>query len=145
MTGAATPYFFKRVEGDGEAVETPVWYADRAQGTAVGEIIAATGDWTGSWTGYGEVDADKYITADLESGRLVELIEARQPAVLCSHWQGFYGMHNEDRAGYRAFQTVVRRLRQRDPRTNTRAGANAAKLPTTPVCAKWRTWKWQTG
>ena len=82
----------------------------------MGEIIAATGDWTGSWTGYGEVDADRYITADLESGRLVELIEARQPAVLCSHWQGFYGMHNEDRAGYRAFQTVVRRLRERDPR-----------------------------
>ncbi|HIM55447.1 MAG TPA: hypothetical protein EYM39_01975, partial [Candidatus Latescibacteria bacterium] len=60
MTGAATPYFFKRVEGNGERVETPVWYADRAQGTAVGEIIAATGDWTGSWTGYGEVNADKY-------------------------------------------------------------------------------------
>ena len=116
VTGAATPYFFQRVEANGERVETPVWYADRAQGTAVGEIIAATGDWTGSWTGYGEVDADRYITADLESGRLVELIEARQPAVLCSHWQGFYGMHNEDRAGYRAFQTVVRRLRERDPR-----------------------------
>ena len=97
--GASTPYYFKRVEGNGERVETPVWYADRAQGTAVGEVIAATGDWTGSWTGYGEVDADRYITADLESGRLVELIDARQPAVLCSHWQGFYGMHNEDRAG----------------------------------------------
>ena len=36
VTGAATPYFFKRVEGNGERVETPVWYADRAQGTAVG-------------------------------------------------------------------------------------------------------------
>ena len=116
VTGAATPYFFKRIEGRGERVETPVWYADRSQGTAVGEIIAATSDWTGSWTGYGEVDADKYIAADLESGRLVELIEARQPAVLCSHWQGLYGIHNEDRAGYKAFQTVVRRLRERDPR-----------------------------
>ena len=34
------PYFFKRVSADGP-VETPVWYADREAGTAVGEIIAS--------------------------------------------------------------------------------------------------------
>ncbi|MBT3267286.1 hypothetical protein HN371_09055 [Candidatus Poribacteria bacterium] len=114
VTGNPTPYFFKRVTGEGP-VETPVWYADRDAGTAVGEIIASTGDWTGSWEGYREADADKYITADLQGGRLPELIDTGQPAVLISHWQGFYGMHDEDRRGYNAFKTVVHRLKERDP------------------------------
>ncbi len=114
VTGNPTPYFFKRVSSDGP-VETPVWYADRETGTAVGEIIASTGDWTGSWTGYGEVNVDKYITADLDGGRLPAVIDAGDPAVLISHWQGFYGLHNDDRRGFNAFKTVVRRLKERDP------------------------------
>ena len=114
VTGNPTPYFFKRVSADGP-VETPVWYADRETGTAVGEIIASTGDWTGSWTGYGEVNVDKYITADLQGGRLPAVIDAGDPAVLISHWQGFYGLHNDDRRGFNAFKTVVRRLKKRDP------------------------------
>ena len=115
VTGNPTPYFFKRVSSDG-AVETPVWYADRDAGTAVGEIIASTGDWTGSWTGYGEVNVDYYITADLQGGRLPAVINAGDPAVLCSHWQGFYGMHNDDRRGFNTFKTVVRRLKELDPK-----------------------------
>lgn len=114
VTGNPTPYFFKRVSADGP-VETPVWYAERETGTAVGEIIASTGDWTGSWTGYGEVNVDKYITADLAGGRLPAVIDAGDPAVLISHWQGFYGLHNDDRRGFNAFKTVVRRLKERDP------------------------------
>lgn len=114
VTGNPTPFFFKRVSGAGP-VETPVWYPDRASGTAVGEIIAATGDWTGSWTGYGEVNVDRYISADLQGGRLPAVIDAGDPAVLCSHWQGFYGLHNDDRRGFHALNTVVRRLRERDP------------------------------
>ena len=114
VTGNPTPYFFKRVSADGP-VETPVWYADREAGTAVGEIIASTGDWTGSWTGYGEVNVDKYITADLQGGRLPAVIDAGDPGVLISHWQGFYGLHNDDRRGFNAFKTVVRRLKERDP------------------------------
>ncbi|MBT3377437.1 MAG: hypothetical protein HN742_34460 [Lentisphaerae bacterium] len=115
VTGNATPYFFKRIAGDGP-IETPVWYPDADTGTAMGEIIACTGDWTGSWTGYGEVDADRYITADLEGGRLPAVIDAGGPAVLISHWQGFYGLHNDDRRGFRAFKKVVGRLRERDTR-----------------------------
>ena len=114
VTGNPTPYFFKRVSAD-DSVETPVWYADRETGTAVGEIIASTGDWTGSWTGYGEVNVDKYITTDLGAGRLPAVIDAGDPAVLISHWQGFYGLHNDDRRGFNAFKTVVRRLKERDP------------------------------
>lgn len=115
VTGNPTPYFFKGAAADGP-VETPVWYADREAGTAVAQLMSSTGDWTGSWTGYGEVNADKYITADLRGGRLPELIDAGDPAVLISHWQGFYGMHNEDRRGFNAFKTVVQRLEERDPK-----------------------------
>lgn len=115
VTGNPTPYFFKRVSGEIE-VETPVWYADRNAETAVGEIIACTGDWTGSWTGYGEVNVDKYITADLQGGRLPAVINANDVAVLCSHWQGFYGMHNDDRRGFNTLKTVVRRLKELDPK-----------------------------
>jgi len=116
-TGHDVPFFFQQVtnDGDDDIVESPVWYADAQAGTAVGEIIASTGDWTGSWTGYGTVDADRYITADLQGGRLPNLIDRGQPAILISHWQGFYGMHDEDRSGFEAFKTVVRRLRERDP------------------------------
>jgi hypothetical protein len=119
VTGNPVPYFFQRVMGEPitaeKQVETPVWYPDRETGQATGEIIASTGDWTGSWTGYGEVNADKYLTADLQGGRVAELVAAGQPVVFISHWQGFYGMHNEDRRGFRALRTVVRRVRELDP------------------------------
>jgi hypothetical protein len=114
-TGNPTPYFFQQVFTDTVDIPTPVWYTDRAAGTAVAEIIACTDDWTGSWTGYDAVDPDYYITADLEGGRLPAVIDAGSPCVLCSHWQGMYGLHNEDRRGLHALQTIVERLRQRDP------------------------------
>jgi hypothetical protein len=114
VTGNPTPYLFKRISSDG-AIDTPVWYPDREAGTAMGEVIACVGDYTGSWTGFGEVDVSKYITEDLQGGRLPAVIDAGDPAVLISHWQGFYGLHNEDRRGFNAFKTIVRRLKERDP------------------------------
>lgn len=115
VTGNPTPYFFKRFSGDGP-VEVPVWYADKNSGTAVGEIIASVDDWTGSWTGYDHVSVDKYITSDLQGGRIPALINAGEPAILCSHWQGFYGMHNDDRRGFNTLKAVVRRLKEFDPK-----------------------------
>lgn len=114
VTKNPTPYFFKRITTEG-LVKTPVWYPDRAAGTAVGEIIASTGDYTGSWTGYGVVNVDYYITSDLQGGQLPAMINAGNPTILCSHWQGFYGMHNDDRRGFNTFKTVVRRLKELDP------------------------------
>lgn len=112
VTGNPTPYFFKRFSDDGQA---SVWYADRDSGMAVGEVTASTGDWTGSWTGYDPVNVDKYITSDLQGGRIPALVNAGDAVVFCSHWQGFYGMHNDDRRGFNTFKTVVRRLQELDP------------------------------
>lgn len=115
VTGNPTPYFFKRFAGE-DTVEVPVWYTDRKAETAVGEILASTGDWTGSWTGYDEVSVDKYITSDLQGGRIPALINAGEPAIFCSHWQGFYGMHNDDRRGFNTLKAVVHRLKEFDPK-----------------------------
>ncbi|HEX6971498.1 MAG TPA: hypothetical protein VF234_04715 [Limnochordia bacterium] len=134
VTGNPTPFFFKRFS-QGPPVETPVWYPDPAAGTAVGEIIACTGDWTGSWTGYGEVSADRYIGADLTTGRLPEVIDAGDPCVLCSHWQGFYGLHNEDRRGFRTLQTVVARLQARDPHNERTQWRRVSEI-TNYACAR---------
>lgn len=114
-TGNPAPYFFGGTVADDTAVPTPVWFADRDAGTAVGQIKACAVDRTGSWTGYGTVDADYYITADLRGGRLPAVIDAGSPCVLCSHWQGMYGLHDGDRRGFRTLQTVVGRLHERDP------------------------------
>ena len=134
VTGNPIPYFFKRIES-GLEVETPVWCVDREEGTAMGEIIASTNDWTGSWTGYGEVNADRYIEADLQGGRLPALIDAGQPVVLCSHWQGFYGLHDEDRRGFNAFKDVVGRLCARDPRGEQTRWRTCSEI-TTYACAR---------
>ena len=134
VTGNPVPYFFQRVSREA-AVDTPVWYPDRPSGQATGEIIASTGDWTGNWTGYGEADADKYITPDLEGGRLPALIDAGEPAVLISHWQGFYGLHDGDRRGFRAFKKVVSRLAERDPRGERTRWRTSSQI-TTYACAR---------
>lgn len=115
VTGNPTPFFFQRLVTEGVEIDTRVWYADREAGTAVGEIIACTHDYTGSWTGYGDVDPDYYVTEDLQGGRLPQVIDAGGPCVMCSHWQGMYGLHDSDRRGFRTLQTVVERLRRRDP------------------------------
>ena len=114
-TGVPTPFFFQRITAEGTEIQTPVWYPDAQRRTATGEIIASTNDRTGSAFGYGEADADYYLTEDLQGGRIAELVTARQPVVFCSHWQGFYGLHNEDRRGFEVLKTVLGRLKQLDP------------------------------
>jgi len=71
-------------------------------------IIGCTGDWTGSWDGLETPAPDRFITEDLKSGRLVEVIARGEPAILVCHWPGIY--HNGDESGLKAFQVVVGRL-----------------------------------
>lgn len=134
VTGAATPFFFKRVAEEGP-VDTYVWEQDPAAGTAVGEVVACTGDRTGSWTGYGVVDADYYLTEDLAGGRLAGVIDRGDPCILCSHWQGFYGLHAGDQQGFAALRTVVERLRQRDPHGERTAWRRTSEIATY-ACAR---------
>jgi len=55
--------------------------------------------------------ADRFITRDLQGGRLPEVIGKGEPAVLVCHWPGIYFNGNE--VGFKIFQEVVKRLEER--------------------------------
>ncbi|MGC6467544.1 MAG: hypothetical protein ACON38_08200 [Akkermansiaceae bacterium] len=75
-------------------------------------IMAGTGDWFGGWDGVsaGDIDqsADKFITEDGKSGRMVEMIERNEPAIMLCHWPGIYC--NGEETGFTIFQKAVERL-----------------------------------
>jgi hypothetical protein len=74
-------------------------------------IIGGTGDWTGGWDCSSRGSVDRFITPDLRAGRMVELIDRGDPAVIVSHWTGIY--FNGEEVGFGVFQEVVRRLHAR--------------------------------
>ena len=65
----------------------------------------------GKWLNSPEyVDADYYITADGQSGRLVDFVRAQAPyCMFYSHWQGLNPVNG---VGWEAFTQVVRRVQK---------------------------------
>jgi len=112
---AEIPHYFRHSYGSGDRSVAPrVEYAsdlDGADPKCVVSIIGGTGDWTGGWDASRRGEPEKYITADLSKGRLVEVIERGEPAILVSHWTGIY--FNGEEEGFKTFQEVVRRLHAR--------------------------------
>ncbi|MGC1275712.1 MAG: hypothetical protein WBC44_18540 [Planctomycetaceae bacterium] len=111
---AEIPHYFRHLYTDDRSVAPRVENAaklDSERPECVVSIIGGTGDWFGGWDGLEPPDADKYITADLQGGRMVEVIERGEPAVMVCHWPGIYC--NGDKTGFKAFQTVVDRLQRR--------------------------------
>ena len=45
-------------------------------------IIGCTGDWTGGWDNTRPVGVDRFITADLQHGRMVDVIQRGEPALM---------------------------------------------------------------
>ncbi len=74
-------------------------------------IIGCTGDWFGGWDGLEKGNADNLITDDLRSGRMVEVIESGEPAIMVCHWPGIY--FNGEKTGFQILKTAVDRLKQR--------------------------------
>jgi hypothetical protein len=74
-------------------------------------VIGCTGDWLGNWDGLGEVSVDKFITEDLQRGRMTQVIAKEEPAIVVTHWAGPYT--NGEERGFTALQEVVRRLHAR--------------------------------
>jgi hypothetical protein len=110
--GAEIPHYFKYViaSGDGN-VEPRVEFAsglDSDDPRCVVSIIACTGDWTGGWDCSDRGDVDKFITPDLEGGRMVEVIDRGEPALMLCHWTGIY--FNGEEVGFKIFQEAVRRI-----------------------------------
>lgn len=105
------PHYFKYVRSGSESTE-PV--AEYVRGIGTDEVRltmnvpAGTGDWFGGWQGDQLSDGDRYLSADGTRGRMAELIERRQPAVMLCHWPGMYC--NGTGEGFKTFQSIVNRL-----------------------------------
>jgi hypothetical protein len=69
------------------------------------------GDHFGVWLNDPQyVNADYYITADGQAGRIVELIRSEAPyAIFFSHWQGLNPVNG---VGWEAFTQVIRRIQK---------------------------------
>ena len=96
-----------------ELPDVPIWYAEKEKGIAIASIVACAGDWFGGWTGYDLGDPDRFITEDLQGGRLPPILEKQLPCVLVGHWPGFY--FNGEKLGFEVLKTVKERLDNYDP------------------------------
>ena len=74
-------------------------------------VPAGTGDWFGGWEGATPSQGEKYSNTDATSGRMVDLIEQRRPAIMLCHWPGMYC--NGEKEGFHDFQRVVMALNKR--------------------------------
>lgn len=109
------PHYFRHLYAEGsESVAPRVEYVaglDSDDPRCSVSIIGCTGDWTGGWDNSSEGQLDRFITPDLESGRMVDVIERGEPACIVCHWTGVYWNGRE--VGFKIFQEVVRRLHER--------------------------------
>jgi len=108
---AEIPHYFRHLFTDDRSVAPRVEYASGLDGTnskCVVSIIGCTGDWFGGWDGVTPGSVDRFITRDLKAGRLPEVIEKGEPAILVCHWPGIY--FNGEEIGFNIFKEVVRRL-----------------------------------
>ncbi len=110
--GAEIPHYFKHVIASGDQSVSPrVEYAKGIDGPdpqCVVSLVACTGDWTGGWDCSNRGFLDRFITADLAHGRMVEVIDRAEPAIMLCHWTGIY--FNGEEVGLKIFQEAVRRM-----------------------------------
>ena len=110
--GAEIPHYFRDLftEKD-KSVAPQVLHPSDINGTnpkCVVSILGCTGDWLGGWDGLVPGSPDRFITEDLMSGRMVDVIESGEPAVMVCHWPGVY--YNGDKIGFNILKEVVKRL-----------------------------------
>jgi hypothetical protein len=105
------PHYFRHLFTDERSVAPRVEYASGLESgdpKCVVSIIGCTGDWFGGWDGLTPGSVDRFITPDLQGGRLPEVIGRGEPAILVCHWPGIY--YNGQETGFNIFKEVVRRL-----------------------------------
>jgi hypothetical protein len=111
---AEIPHYFRHLFTGDESVAPRVEYAAGIEGDnprCVVSIIGCTGDWFGGWDGLERGSVERFITEDLKGGRLVEVIDRGEPAIMVSHWPGIY--FNGDEVGFNIFKEIVGRLKAR--------------------------------
>lgn len=112
--GAEIPHYFKYV-ADGDESTWPrlehVEGLETDHPRVVVNVPAATGDWFGGWDGDLESRGHLYASSDATSGRMVELIERGDPAVMLCHWPGLYS--HGTKAGFADLKKVILALEGR--------------------------------
>ncbi len=105
------PHYFRHLFTDERSVAPRVEYASGLESDdpkCVVSIIGCTGDWFGGWDGLNPGSVDRFITEDLKGGRLPEVIDRGEPAILVCHWPGIY--FNGMELGFNIFKEVYRRV-----------------------------------
>jgi len=106
--GSEIPHYFKYVADGPESTQPRLEHvrdAETADPRLTVSIYAGTGDWFGGWDGDLQPEGDRYCNRDATRGRLVELIERGEPAVMLCHWPGMYT--HGTKQGFAAFQNIV--------------------------------------
>ena len=97
-----------------ESVKPRVLYPAGLEGPdprCVVSVFGCTGDWFGGWDGLVPGNVDKFITEDLRSGRMVEVIDSGEPAIMVCHWPGIY--YNGEKVGFNILKKIKARLDQK--------------------------------
>ena len=112
---AKISHFFRDVVTDkNQSVAPVVMHHENVGGSDPScsvHIIGCTDDWFGGWDGLTPGNPDKFITEDLQTGRMVEVIDSGEPAIMVCHWPGIY--YNNEKTGFKVFKTVVNRLEEK--------------------------------
>ena len=115
--GVSTPHFFRNIITEpAKSVAPEIFHVSGLEGSdpqCSVHIIGCTGDWFGGWDGLNPGDPDRFITEDLSQGRMVEVIDSGEPAIMVCHWPGIY--YNGEKLGFNIFKKVVTRLEQKYP------------------------------
>lgn len=113
--GTEIPHYFRDLFTEKDKSVAPrVFYPSDLNGTdpkCVVSILGCTGDWFGGWDGLVPGDVNKFITEDLHSGRMVEVIESGEPAIMVCHWPGIY--YNGEKVGFNILKEIKKRLDQK--------------------------------
>lgn len=110
--GSEIPHYFRDLFTEKDKSVAPVvLFPANLEGRDPGcvvSIIGCTGDWFGGWDGLVPGNPDKFITEDLMSGRMVDVIDSGEPAIIVCHWPGVY--FNGERVGFNILKEVKKRL-----------------------------------
>ncbi len=112
---AEIPHYFRDLFTEkGQSVAPLVLHPSGLDGPdpkCVVSIIGCAGDWFGGWDGLVPGDVNKFITEDLQSGRMVEVINSGEPAIMVCHWPGIW--FNGERVGFNILKEIKKRLDQK--------------------------------
>ena len=113
--GAEIPHYFRDLYTEkNESVAPLVKFPsdlDSDDPKCVVSVIGCTGDWFGGWDGLVPGDVNRFISEDLRHGRMVEVIDSNQPAIMVCHWPGIY--YNGQKLGFAILKEIVSRLNQK--------------------------------